>query len=425
VFLHRKNRVDECIVALRKAEASSADSEVSFFLASVLSDRGKPGDKETALKLYVGLARADEIRLDRGTPLARAGLLSLRRAAFHAAVEEFLDAEKFDEADSFLDDIPSDAASELGVLAARSLVKLARGDLPGASASADEALRGVTSATSQYDLRSLALLLGKLERHNDALPLWERIAEDGHYGSSVRQLVMCAELAKRFDVILRTAKAAREAGISDAWLLYKEITVLEAFDPDRAIALLRARLQGSPSDKVARLRLSQMGIKWGRPDLIDARLEALPTPDEATPVGGALAVDILRQQGDRFEAVKYAYELVRRNYDEPDANASLIMAFFAPASRPLTITEVSEAGPGTAVRYDEGDGRERWAIIEDSPGARPELDEFPVNHPLSFALTGCRVGDTVVLSKTHGRDRTAVVKEILSKYVYRVRDIAM
>jgi transcription elongation GreA/GreB family factor len=272
-------------------------------------------------------------------------------------------------------------------------------------------------------LRSLALQLGKLERHKEALPLWLRINQSAGYGNDVRHLVRCAERVKRFDVILKVAQATRDAGIFDPWLLFKEVETLELFDLEKAIGLLRDRLKRQPDDKHARVRLSFIGLKWERPELVDARPEALPPLDEATPTGGAIAVDILRRHGDPNAALRYAYELVRRYPDDPEANASLIRVFYDPSSKPLSILESDEVGVGAAVRYAERDDREQWIIIEDSPNPRPELGEYPPNHPLAEALIGKRVGDTVTLSKTSARDRTAVIKEIRSKYVHRIFEV--
>jgi tetratricopeptide (TPR) repeat protein len=423
-YLFNQSRIDEAISQLRKSLSINSVGEVEYFLAGILSERNEPGDRREATDIYVRLALAGDEDLKSDPPETSSGnARSLRLAAFHSAIEEFVDADRLDDAETFLGRIPPHRLSETAILSARSKVKLARGDSSGASTLAEEALRHVGEDTPELDLRSLALQLGKLERHKEALPLWLRINESVGYGNDVRHLVRCAERVKRFDVILKVAEATRNAGVFDPWLLFKEVETLEVFDLEKAIGLLQDRLKNHPDDKHARIRLSFLGLKWGRPELIDARPEALPSLDEATPTGGAITVDILRQHGDPNAALRYAYELVRRYPDDADANASLIKVFFDPSSRALTIFESAEVGIGAAVHYAESEDRERWVIIEDSPNPRPELGEYPPTHPLAEALIGKRVGDTVTLSKTSARDRTAVIKEILSKYVHRVREV--
>jgi tetratricopeptide (TPR) repeat protein len=423
-YLFNQNRIDEAIIHLRKAISLKPVEEVEYFLAGMLAERKGPGDCREAVEIYVRLALgSDEVPSPSSLESSVENARWCRLAAFYSAIEEFIDSERFDDAESFLVQIRSNRVSEMTVLSSRSKLQLARGDLSGASASANEALRLIVDDTPEIDLRSLALHLGKLERHKEALRLWLRINQSASYGNDVRHLVRCAERAKRFDVILKVAQATRDAGIFDRWLFFKEVDTLEPFDLQKAISLLQERLKRHPDEKDIRLRLSFIGLKWGRPELVDARPEAIPTIAEATPNTGAIAVEILRLHGDPDEALRYAYELVRRNAGAPDANASLIRVFFDPSSKPLSIPELDEVRVGSAVRFVEGDDREQVVIIEDSPNPRQEIGEYPPTHPLSEELLGKRVGDTIILSKTSARDRTAVIKEIVSKYVYRVREV--
>ena len=84
--------------------------------------------------------------------------------------------------------------------------------------------------------------------------------------------------------------------------------------------------------------MPRIGLVLNRPELVDARLEALPTVDEATSYSGHVAVEILRHYGDPNEAVRYAYEFVRKHHEDHIANASLVMAVlgFGVNSQPST-----------------------------------------------------------------------------------------
>ncbi len=264
----------------------------------------------------------------------------------------------------------------------------------------------------------------KLERHKEALPLWEKLNGNPEHTNDARHLVRCAERVGQFRVVLSVCKAVREAGVGDKWFFDREIYVLEQFDIAQAVSVLQGHLAKHPEDKFARIRLSKIGFLLKRPDLIDARLEALPFVDEATPYGGHVALEIMRHYGDPNEAVRYAYELVRKHHEDHMANASLVMAVLGLGAQQPTFEETTEVRPGTAVHYVEPGGKEKWAVIEDSPNPNIVLSEFPESHPTAEALMGKRVGDTVVLAKTSARDRTAVIKEILPKFVFRMRDIA-
>ena len=57
-------------------------------------------------------------------------LRSLRSAAFHSAVEELVDADRLDEAESFIARVPSGRFGETAILSARSKVELGRSNVP-------------------------------------------------------------------------------------------------------------------------------------------------------------------------------------------------------------------------------------------------------------------------------------------------------
>jgi tetratricopeptide (TPR) repeat protein len=422
-YLFNQGRIDEAIIQIRKSVNVRCTCEMETFLASMLSERDGPGDRSEAAEIYARVASTDDDVLESQGPKTNSNKLkSHRSAAFHSAIDEYVELGRLHDAEVLLGGVPPERFSRVAILTASSKVRLAQGDFAAASAIADEALTCISESSDDLDTRSLALQFGRLERHKDALPLWLRINESAGYSNDVRHLVRCAERVKRYDVILSVAKAARETGILDTWLLYKEVEVLETFDFEGAITLLRERLRTHSEDKLARIRLSQIGLKWQRPELVDSRPEMLPSVEEVTPSQGAVSVEILRQFGKPDDALRYAYQLVRRFFNEPDANAALVMVFFSPNSTPLTLVDPTEAGAGTAVCYAEGDNN-RWIVIEDSPDPRPELSEYAPDHPLAQSLKGKRVAETVVLSKTSARNRTAVIKEIKSKYVFRMHEI--
>jgi tetratricopeptide (TPR) repeat protein len=423
-FLFNNSRLDEAVVQLRRSTQAGANPDAEYYLANVLAERDAPGDRIEAASIYARLATAGDMELAPGVAGRRPGDPNrLRTACFHSAIEEYLETNRIEEAEQFLERVPAGRFSELSLITARARLHTAGGDLPGAVAAADEALSKVDSNSSDLDLRSLALLLGTLERHKEALPLWLRNKETSGYGNDVRHLVSCADRVKRFDVIMKVAKEAREAGIYDPWLIDREINVLEQFDLDAAIALARWRVENSPGNRNARLRLSFMGLRWGRPDLVEADPDLLPVVEEVTASGGAVVVEILRRHGNPNEALRYAYELVRRHFDDPEANASLVQVFFGFGSRAPEIIQPDRAGPGAAICYVEADRAEKWFVIEDSPVPRQERDEYAPGHSLAVAVGGKMVGDEFVLSKTSGRDRTAIIKEIKNKYLYRMHQI--
>jgi tetratricopeptide (TPR) repeat protein len=423
-YLLDRKKNDEAISQLRKSLAISPGAEAEISLAEALRERGQPGDLDEAISIFTVLAKSDDASLRSSQPLPDVGLLTAIRAeAFNHLVECLLEGSRTDETEELLATLPSGRFSDVSMKTARAKLRLAKDDLEGATAAVDEAVRAITSETLDQDLRNLALLLMKLERHKDALPIWQRLREANNHVLDVRPLVKCAERVKQFGIVLRTCREARECGLEDRWLFDQELSVLEQFDVDAAIALLQERLASHPEDKHARLHLSRMGLYLRRKDLVDPSPGSFPSIDEVTPYGGCIIVEILRRFGDPNEAVRFAYELFRRHYEHHIANQTLVMAVMAHRTKQPVFADCSEVEAGMAVRYSEPESPDKWMVVEDSPNPNVALNEYPASHQLSQSLLGKKVGDSFVITKTLGRDRVGTVREIVPKYIYRTRDI--
>ena len=326
-FLAETKRIDNAIAQFRKSVAIKKGVEAQHYLASLLADRAQPGDVTEAADIAASLARTDDVLLSSSTPTPNAERLKeIRALSFSMAIDLYVTASNLTGASKLVSEIPSGSVSEVSLSTARSQIRAAEGDPTAAAKLAEAALNLVEESTSKTDLRELALQLMKLERHKEALPLWERLNENPEHTNDARHLVRCAERVGQLRVVLRVCKAVREAGVGDKWFFDREIYVLEQFDIAQAVSVLQGHLAKHPEDKFARIRLSKIGFLMKRPDLIDARLEALPSVDDATPYGGYVAVEIMRHYGDPNEAVQYAYELVRKHNEDHMANASLVMA---------------------------------------------------------------------------------------------------
>jgi tetratricopeptide (TPR) repeat protein len=424
-YLLGRRRDDEAISQLRKSLSIAPGAEAEICLGETLRERAQPGDMKEAISIFTRLAKTDDSSLASSQPQPESGLLnSIRSEAFNNLIDCLIDESRANDAEEFLSTIPEGRFSDISKATAGAKLSLARGDMASATTFADEAIRAISSDSLKFDLRNLALFLMKLERHKDALPIWQRLNASHDYLLNLRPLVKCAERVKQYGVVLRTCQEAREAGVEDRWLFDQELAVLEMFDVERGITLLQEHLAAHPEDKAARLHLSRIGLYLHRKELVDSEPQKLLSIDDATPYGGYIVVEILRRYGDPNEAVRFAYELYRRHYEHHLANQTLVMSVMAYRSRQPVFADCSEVRPGMAVRYAEGDLAEKWIIIEDSPEPNSALDEYPVSHQLSQSLLGKRVGDSFLIAKTSGRDRIGTVIEVFPKYVYRMRDIS-
>ena len=148
----------------------------------------------------------------------------------------------------------------------------------------------------------------------------------------------------------------------------------------------------------------------------------MPTPREVLPSLGRVAVNLLREGGRPNEALAYAYELLRRRPGDPDAHRAFLSAL-GPFGPMPTVPDFEAAQLGCAVCFVEQDTNfESWVILEDAPDADESLGEYGPSSNLMKQLRGRKLGDKFQLSDGRVNRKTAVVKQLMSKYAYRYQD---
>ena len=116
-----------------------------------------------------------------------------------------------------------------------------------------------------------------------------------------------------------------------------------------------------------RLRLSLLGIRLGRPELIESDPAKLP-PVESAPVKiGVASAHVLKHGPFPERGVEYAYELVRRHFDDSHARQAYF-GIIGVGDDEHRFPEMSTVGPGCAVKYrtdDTGWGYRWWTRTGD------------------------------------------------------------
>ncbi len=134
-------------------------------------------------------------------------------------------------------------------------------------------------------------------------------------------------------------------------------------------------------------------------------------------------INILTETGQPTEAMKYAYETLRAHFDEEFAHGQFIAHFLHLSPQLAEIRVGGRAAPGMAVCYrEEREEVDRWVVIEDAAEPVLTLDELGTDHPVSQALHGHHTGDAVTLSGAGIQPRSATIRDVIHKYVYRFRD---
>jgi tetratricopeptide (TPR) repeat protein len=393
--------LETAVDTLRRALMIRGSDEVKFFLAVALWDRNGLGDREEANLLMADVAYGGgpnrELYLLLGNQTEAMGVL--------------------DKVDNTFDPILT------GTL--RALIAINRSEAAEATTLAEDAFDSVTESTPRNTIKTLAKTFVSLNRYTEGFNLLQGIAVPGMDEETDRLLIRCAWELKRHKFILDYGKKARETGFFDGYLLEHELRLLDQYDPPTALGILTELVFREPENHRARVNLIRIALRLGQRGLAEEHVKFLPYVVDVDTYEGLMVVSILHEFGQVSAALKFAYDLLRLHFDDHMAHRAFRDAMlWADRERERFDTPTSVI-PGVAVYLsEEGILENRWVVVEDSPvEVRDFEDEVRAESSLGRLLLGKNVGDEVVLSEEIGVRRTAIVKEILPKYIYRFRDV--
>lgn len=272
-FLRERERHQEAVELLEHSLRLQATSRTEFLLALALSARKQDGDRVRATGLFARVARTAQ--------------QEFCAHALKFAVQGYLAVKEFDAARRLLSEVSTDAVSAVLHHALSGLVSLdageGEGEIERAGGHADSALRGWTSSCDPLGTNSLAFLLGRLNRHSEALPLWQALFEPDMPGQEVDGLLVCAQQLQRDDILLGTCQRLREAGTASTTVRHLEFSLLERYEPGAAAMLLEEYVAKHPEDHIARLALSSCKLRTGQLDAADLKLDQVPAAKDIDP----------------------------------------------------------------------------------------------------------------------------------------------
>ena len=401
-------RFNEGISLLERAHRLHPDPNVAFMYARALSKRTADGDLETALKVLLEVS-LQEIPAEIRPAVATQTFQCLAMKEDWAGAETYL--------------------SRISELLDFVIMATIRGYLAHYQNQPEAAERHALEAKSRLAteengdtkdyLANLFMLIG---RPGEALPLWQDLFDEDpnfDYG----KLLSCAARLQRDDIVLQTFDTLHDRGINEWNLLEFEISYLEKYKIDVAIERLQLFIEQNPGHKIAQLRLSMIGLRLNKPELIHGRSEDMPAVDELPLDYIRPAVQVMKYAGDPNEAVYYAYRFLRANFNEIEAHQALVISMMPGECAPDIPSELEVVIPGAAVCYQEtSKGSETWVVLEDSDKLNADFEEISASSERAAGLLGKKVGETAVIAKGHLQDRLATIVRILPKYVRRVQD---
>ena len=411
-LLRLEGKADDAIDFMRREPQEALSDHGRMTLGMLLMERGGPGDYRSAGEFLSQVAKS-AARLPE----------DFREHAINIGLLAFASQEQFDAGHKLLEEVPEGTVSEIAFKTLTARLRLLEGKRDEASKYADEALTITDAAATVCDVRRLALLLFDLGRFNDALPFWQRISAPGVLSADTRCLLECASRLNRHEIMLDTFGRLRETGSIDRTLLDSELSLLAMYDTDAAINILDEEISQRPDDTELKLSRSMLGLALDRADLIDQDPSSVPKSDEVAPLRACDAVHVLRAIGHEKDAVEYAYDVIRHNFQDPDAHRTYILAL-TPFPNEPQLEKPDRVETGAAVCYvEQGDSIPHWIIVEDSPDPDSQFTESELSpeNGICKAMMGKKVGDTFILAKGI-QDRIGEITQIQNKYVHRFQD---
>jgi transcription elongation GreA/GreB family factor len=393
-----------------KATALGTRPEIAFIYGKALFDRDPEGDVERAIKILGGISLSP-FRAE------------LRAAVVTQLIQCFAKRREWSEAAAYVDQV-SDLLNPPVVKIIRGYLAYyqdARQEAEGYAAEARTLVGLNASPETKEFLARLLMLLGRLA---DALPFWQDLFNLDAPGFDYGNLLDCAARLHRDDVVLKACEDLHGRGIADWHLVEFEIQYLLKYNVEGANARLQGFIQKNSDHKLAKLRLSLLGLPINRVELVRGQIADLPGVDELPLEYAVSAVQVMKFDGCPDSAVEYAYRYLRAHFHDLEAHQALVMSLMpGPVTPSIPPTTLDVVGPDSAVCYREIPMADlKWVVLEDTDDPNGDFEEIPVSSPLAAELIGKKVGDNVMLAKGTIQDRTATIVQILPRYVRRYPD---
>lgn len=414
LFLERHDRRDAAIDVLRRSDKVKQNHTNRLILSGLLGERKGKGDWESAISLL------RETIPQKPEPEIRAAMVAHLTHLMGLQTQH-------EEALAYLDGLDTHFLRPSVFSAIRSRVFLRAGRKHDAVACAKQATESLNADSPESDRMRVAESLGFVGEKQEALKLWKQVLQPDHVDPLVRMALGLAWETGDDTFIMSFCKQLRAAGVQSSFTTELEVVTLEKYRMrDAAIAVMNGYLAVTPEDDLARafrVRLSLLGLRFEMPELVETDTAKLPSV-ESVPVNiGAATAHVLRNGPHPEHGVTYAYELVRRYFDDPVARQAYV-GIVGIGDDEHRFPKILTVAPGCAVKYRADDtGDEKWVIIEDAGNPRSERDEISPSHIWADQMCGKSVGEKFYLRHDELQSRTATIQVICSKYVYRKLEI--
>ena len=411
--------LDGAIKLLKTLIGIGLRCSAELFLSQCLDKRNLEGDKKRAIDLL----RSRINDLGQEEPEIRAEYLTIL-----VDLERQIQGVEF--AIKTLETLPEGIVNVELVLVIKGEIFRISGNQTLAINTAKEILTKMSINITLHEKRRIAAFLQAVGMYKEALEIWKSIVQPEYIGKDTYRIMECAHQCEDVAFIADFAEKLRANGLWERKLFDLELGYREKYHDDEGARKVMEEFLTNPTEQsyapYVRLRLSLLGIRTEKQDLIEKDPAKLPQVTEVNAQIGRWVAFVLRHGPEPIKGVEYAYELARLNWNQKEAHMAMIESILAPVGPTVDIKHPEEIiALGVAVQYKEDDTRAlHWHIIEDSKIIKPESsrNEFPIDHPISKEMLEKKQGERFYLVKDGIQERTATIKNIFSKYIYRFND---
>jgi tetratricopeptide (TPR) repeat protein len=406
ILLHDMRNEDGAIELL-EGVTNDASPRTATMLSSMLLSRNKSGDRERARDILsiaaTGSLDSDDSAFKCVHLLSASHLLDKRPDDALAVLTQYRDL------------LTTDAYFALRASCLRSA---------GRTEEAKREIQKVTNVDGSHLVkRTVAEELLALEMWDAAFEAWKGLATPTSASEATMSVLRAAYFAHEDDFILSFCEDLRKNDVFATDFFHLEVNKqIEYNAVDAATAAMTSYIDRDPKSDLAkelRARLSNLYLLSESKEHLTFDRSLLPGPTEAHSDLGLCVVSVLVHGPNPLAAVEYSYQLLRANFDAANAHKAMIISIVK-SPKTLKLPESSVAAPGFAVKYqDDQGGNVRWHIIEDEDDPDASRDEYSVDHPISKALLGKRIGDKFTLRNDQVQQKSGTVIDIWSKYKLR------
>jgi tetratricopeptide (TPR) repeat protein len=297
-------------------------------------------------------------------------------------------------------------------------------DFPNANLNAMSAKNNLLDTTELLVRYKLGELFARLKNHSEAVEVYKTIANLNAFGEAIELVLESAWIAEDYKFILRVCESVKQSGQSSIPICEIEIATLERLNElPRAVARIDECLTNFDDDRFLRkirLRKAVIGKISNNPALLTFDPNLLPLVSDSEISEACNTALILYDGPDPWVGIRFAYELVRRRFDEPKAHQCLLSIAGPKTGIQFPFHDVVEIG--CAVAYVEGEETApKWIILEDGANPSPNRCEQSPNSEIAKELLGKKVGDLFYIRRGL-QDRIGTIQEVVGKIMYRVSD---